>query len=48
VREAGGIYVDFEGATRCYNQADTLIDKGMAAGPQALLESFFERQRQIV
>jgi myo-inositol-1(or 4)-monophosphatase len=47
VREAGGIYVDFEGATRRYNQADTLIDKGMAAGPQALLESFFERQHQI-
>jgi len=47
IREAGGIYVDFEGATRRYNQADTLIDKGMAAGPQALLESFFERQRQI-
>jgi len=47
VREAGGIYVDFEGATRRYNQADTLIDKGMAAGPPALLERFFARQHQI-
>jgi myo-inositol-1(or 4)-monophosphatase len=47
VREAGGIYVDFEGETRRYNQPDTLIDKGMAAGPRELLERFFERQRQI-
>ncbi|MBW2493969.1 MAG: 3'(2'),5'-bisphosphate nucleotidase CysQ [Deltaproteobacteria bacterium] len=47
VREAGGIYVDFEGETRRYNQADTLIDKGMAAGPRALLEQFFRRQREL-
>jgi len=47
VREAGGIYVDFEGATRRYNQPDPLIDKGMAAGPHALVERFFERQRQL-
>jgi myo-inositol-1(or 4)-monophosphatase len=47
VREAGGIYVDFEGATRRYNQRDPLIDKGMAAGPQALVERFFERQREL-
>jgi myo-inositol-1(or 4)-monophosphatase len=47
VREAGGIYVDFETATRRYNQPNPLIDKGMAAGPQALLESFLERHRQI-
>jgi myo-inositol-1(or 4)-monophosphatase len=46
VREAGGIYVDFEAATRRYNQANPLIDKGMAAGPQALLERFLERHRQ--
>jgi len=47
VREAGGIYVDFEGATRRYNQLNPLIDKGMAAGSPALVERFFERQRQI-
>ena len=46
VREAGGIYVDFEAATRRYNQANPLIDKGMAAGPQALLERFLERHHQ--
>ncbi|MCH8084528.1 MAG: 3'(2'),5'-bisphosphate nucleotidase CysQ [Myxococcales bacterium] len=46
VREAGGIYVDFEGATRRYNQPNPLIDKGMAAGPRALLEGFFERHHK--
>jgi len=46
VREAGGVYVDFEGATRTYNQEKTLIDAGMAAGPPGLLETFFERDRQ--
>ncbi len=45
VREAGGIYVDFDGATRRYNQEKTLIDQGMGAGPRGLLEQFFERQR---
>ena len=45
VREAGGVYVDFEGAPRRYNQAKTLIEAGMSAGPQALLEQFYERQR---
>ena len=47
IREAGGIYVDFKAATRRYNQADPLIDKGMAAGSQALLERFLERHHQI-
>ncbi len=46
VREAGGVYVDFEGATRRYNQPATLIDKGMGAGPQPLLAQFFERCAQ--
>ncbi len=46
VREAGGVYVDFEGATRRYNQPKTLIDTGMGAGRQPLLEQFFERYRQ--
>jgi myo-inositol-1(or 4)-monophosphatase len=46
VREAGGIYVDFDGATRVYNQARTLIDAGMAAGPPPLVEAFLVRERQ--
>jgi myo-inositol-1(or 4)-monophosphatase len=46
VREAGGVYVDFAGATRRYNQPKTLIDTGMGAGRQPLLEQFFERYRQ--
>jgi myo-inositol-1(or 4)-monophosphatase len=46
VREAGGVYVDFAGATRRYNQPKTLIDTGMCAGRQPLLEQFFERDRQ--
>ena len=46
VREAGGTYVDFEGAKRIYNQEKTLIDRGMAAGSGALLEQFFELDRQ--
>jgi len=45
VREAGGIYVDFDGTTRRYNQEKTLIDQGMGAGPRRLLEQFLERQR---
>jgi len=46
VREAGGVYVDFAGATRRYNQPKTLIDMGMGAGRQSLLEQFFERHGQ--
>jgi myo-inositol-1(or 4)-monophosphatase len=46
VREAGGRYVDFDGATRRYNQPDPLIDRPMAAGGRALLERFLERQRR--
>jgi myo-inositol-1(or 4)-monophosphatase len=45
VREAGGVYVDFEGATRTYNQEKTLIDRGMAAGPPALVDAFCARER---
>jgi len=45
VREARGIYVDFDGATRRYNQEVTLIDQAMGAGPRGLLEQFLERQR---
>ncbi len=46
VREADGVYVDFEGATRTYNQAKTLIECGMAAGPPALVEAFCRRERE--
>jgi myo-inositol-1(or 4)-monophosphatase len=46
VREAGGAYLDFDGVARVYNQPKTLIEAGMAAGPRALLEAFFSRERQ--
>ena len=46
VREAGGIYVGFDGARRRYNQEKTLIDAGMAAGPPALVEAFCEREKR--
>ena len=47
VREAGGVYVGFDGARRRYNQADPLIDAGMAAGPPGLVEQFCDRQRAL-
>jgi len=46
VREAGGVYVDFEGAPRVYNQASPLIERFMAAGPAGLVERFNARERQ--
>lgn len=46
VREAGGRYLDFEGQERVYNQEKTLIDRGMAAGTGALLDAFFNRERE--
>jgi myo-inositol-1(or 4)-monophosphatase len=45
VREAGGVYVAFDGSVRRYNQEKTLIDAGMAAGPPGLVETFLERER---
>jgi myo-inositol-1(or 4)-monophosphatase len=47
VREAGGVYVDFDGAKRIYNQEKTLINTGMGAGPRALFEEFCERHKQL-
>ncbi len=44
MREAGGEYVDFQGEARTYNQANPLIDAGMAAGPPALVQAFSRRQ----
>ncbi len=45
VREAGGAYLAFDGSRRRYNQADPLIDAGMAAGPTRLLDAFFQREQ---
>jgi myo-inositol-1(or 4)-monophosphatase len=45
VREAGGVYVAFDGSRRVYNQADPLIETFMAAGPLALVEAFCQRER---
>jgi myo-inositol-1(or 4)-monophosphatase len=45
VREAGGVYTDFDGATRRYNQARTSIAAGMGAGAPSLLEQFIARER---
>lgn len=44
VREAGGIYCAFDGSTRVYNQAKTLIDCGMAAGSPTLVNAFRARE----
>lgn len=45
VREAGGIYVAFDGSRRTYNQEKTLIEAGMAAGCPELVRAFCERVR---
>lgn len=45
VREAGGIYIAFDGSNRLYNQADPLIEAFMAAGPPQLVRAFCERER---
>jgi myo-inositol-1(or 4)-monophosphatase len=45
VAEAGGVYVDFDGQRRRYNQADPLITSFMAAGPTELVRQFCERER---
>jgi myo-inositol-1(or 4)-monophosphatase len=43
VREAGGVYVSFDGAQRIYNQPDPHMDEPMAAGSPALVRAFCER-----
>jgi myo-inositol-1(or 4)-monophosphatase len=45
VREAGGVYLSFDGARRTYNQPDPRIEEAMAAGPPALVEAFCRRVR---
>ena len=46
VREAGGVYTDFDGATRRYNQAETSVAARMGAGAPSLLEQFIARERR--
>jgi myo-inositol-1(or 4)-monophosphatase len=45
VREAGGIYSDFEGTVRRYNQAEIGIKAGMGAGSRELVAQFGARER---
>ncbi|HME69738.1 MAG TPA: inositol monophosphatase family protein, partial [Myxococcota bacterium] len=45
VREAGGVYLSFEGARRTYNQLDPRIEEAMAAGSPALVEAFCQKVR---
>jgi len=44
VREAGGVYVAFDGSERLYNQSDPLIKTFMAAGPKTLVDAFCTRE----
>lgn len=44
IREAGGIYTDFEGDKRVYNQVDPLINKFMVAGSRTLVHDFCTRE----
>jgi myo-inositol-1(or 4)-monophosphatase len=44
VREAGGVYVAFDGTRRVYNQSDPLIESFMAAGPAKLVAAFRARE----
>ncbi len=46
VTEAGGVYVDFDGERRRYNQPDPLIETFMAAGPAALVGAFCALERE--
>ncbi len=45
VREAGGAYLDFARGRRRYNQPKTLIEAGMVAGSDALIDAFLSRER---
>jgi myo-inositol-1(or 4)-monophosphatase len=44
LREAGGVYVAFDGTPRTYNQPDPLIGTFMAGGPPALVKAFCSRE----
>jgi myo-inositol-1(or 4)-monophosphatase len=45
VREAGGVYLAFDGTRRVYNRADPHVDASMAAGPPDLVAEFCARER---
>jgi myo-inositol-1(or 4)-monophosphatase len=45
IREAGGVYANYEGGTRRYNQAETWIAPGAGAGNPELFARFVERER---
>jgi len=46
MREAGGVYVAFDGSRRIYNQEKTLIEASMAAGSPELVRTFCDRDRE--
>ena len=48
LREAGGVYLDFQGEKRIYNQPDPLINAFMAAGSPALVKAFNDQEAQRV
>jgi len=45
LREAGGVYLAFDGKRRLYNRADPHVDASMAAGPPDLVAEFCARER---
>ena len=47
VREAGGTFVTLAQGERIYNQADTLLQPLMAAGPNQLVAAFRERSKSL-
>ena len=47
VREAGGTFVTLAQGERIYNQADTLLQPLMAAGPNQLIAAFRERSKSL-
>jgi myo-inositol-1(or 4)-monophosphatase len=46
VREAGGVFADFAGEVRRYNQPEPWIPPGLAAGNPSLFERFTARERE--
>jgi myo-inositol-1(or 4)-monophosphatase len=47
VREAGGTFVTLAQGERIYNQADTLLQPLMTAGPHPLVAAFRERSKSL-
>ncbi len=46
VREAGGVYMAFDGTLRAYNQRDPLLESHMVAGWEELVRAFCERENR--